>query len=267
MCGRSAGGWSLAATLLVARERWRMTISETSSKARSKSAAVRRKQAVKPKVETETKAAGGGQARAVKCMLTKIEEKMSGNQMKATLGDYFPNDGLGFNYSGMPFYDAWNLATFAALYGHAMATITVNTVDPAAYPDEVAYLPDGYRKLHHRDHEFRARDAAGVPLRGAVSDRCESDGVQSRDQLSGGGVDAGGAYVSERPRRSGSRSGAISTRAGRRWISAARWVSRRRNAVIWWASAIRPRRGSRKCAARKGSASRAWCCLRSISSV
>ncbi len=53
---------------------------------------------------------------------------------------YFPNDGLGFNYSGMPFYDAWNLAAFAAAYGHAMATITVNTVDPADYPDEVAYL-------------------------------------------------------------------------------------------------------------------------------
>ena len=27
---------------------------------------------------------------------------------------YFPNDGLGTSYSGMPFYDAWNLATFAA---------------------------------------------------------------------------------------------------------------------------------------------------------
>ncbi len=66
-----------------------MAISETSSKARSKGAAARGKRAVKAKVETETKAAGGGgQARAVKCMLTKIEEKMSGNQMKATLGDY-----------------------------------------------------------------------------------------------------------------------------------------------------------------------------------
>ena len=53
---------------------------------------------------------------------------------------YFPNDGLGFSYSGMPFYDAWNLATFVAAYGHAMATITVNTADPAAYPDEAAYL-------------------------------------------------------------------------------------------------------------------------------
>ena len=44
---------------------------------------------MKPKAGTETKAAGGGgQAQAVKCMLTKIEEKMTGNQMKATLGDY-----------------------------------------------------------------------------------------------------------------------------------------------------------------------------------
>jgi hypothetical protein len=54
---------------------------------------------------------------------------------------YFPNDGLGINFSGMPFYDAWNRATFAAQYGHSLATITQNTVDPAAYPDEVAYLP------------------------------------------------------------------------------------------------------------------------------
>lgn len=54
---------------------------------------------------------------------------------------YFPNDGLGFNYSGMPFYDAWNRAAFEAQYGHPMATITGNTVDPTAYPDEVEYLP------------------------------------------------------------------------------------------------------------------------------
>jgi hypothetical protein len=41
----------------------------------------------------------------------------------------------------MPFYDAWNQSTFAAAYGHAMATITTNTVSPSAYPDETAYLP------------------------------------------------------------------------------------------------------------------------------
>ena len=70
---------------------------------------------------------------------------------------YFPNDGLGTNFSGMPFYDAWNLATFAALYGHPLATITVNTVDPAAYPDEVGVSADRHRQLHRGDHEFRAR--------------------------------------------------------------------------------------------------------------
>ena len=54
---------------------------------------------------------------------------------------YFPNDGLGTRFSGMPFYDAWNTANFLSLYGHAMAVITTNTVSPASYPDEVAYLP------------------------------------------------------------------------------------------------------------------------------
>lgn len=54
---------------------------------------------------------------------------------------YFNSDGLGFNYSGMPFYDAWNRSNFEAIYGHPMATITTHTVDPADYPDEVEYLP------------------------------------------------------------------------------------------------------------------------------
>ena len=55
---------------------------------------------------------------------------------------YFPNDGLGTNFSGMPFYDAWNLATFAAQYGRPLATITAKyCFAPTAYPDEVAYLP------------------------------------------------------------------------------------------------------------------------------
>ena len=130
-----------AATLLVARERWRMAKRDEQQdavKARSGAS----KPGVKSKGETGTKTdRAGGQAQAVKSMLTEIETKMTGDQMKATLGDYFPNDELGTNFSGMPFYDAWNLATFAALYGHPLATITVNTVDPAAYPDEAAYLP------------------------------------------------------------------------------------------------------------------------------
>jgi hypothetical protein len=54
---------------------------------------------------------------------------------------YFPNDGAGTNFSGMPFYDVWNQSQFQAQFGHAMAIITTNTVNPASYPDEVAYLP------------------------------------------------------------------------------------------------------------------------------
>ena len=54
---------------------------------------------------------------------------------------YFNNDGLGTNYSGMPYYDAWNQSEFEAQYGHSMAVITQHTVDSANYPDEVAYLP------------------------------------------------------------------------------------------------------------------------------
>jgi hypothetical protein len=54
---------------------------------------------------------------------------------------YFPNDGMGTSFSGMPFYDAWNRGQFQAQYGHPLAVITTNTVDPASYPDEVAYLP------------------------------------------------------------------------------------------------------------------------------
>jgi hypothetical protein len=81
-----------------------------------------------------------GQAQVVKKMLTRLEAKMDSDRMKATMGDYFPNDGLGTNFSGMPFYDAGNLATFETQYGHPLAAITQNTVDPAAYPDEVAYL-------------------------------------------------------------------------------------------------------------------------------
>jgi hypothetical protein len=55
---------------------------------------------------------------------------------------YYPNNGLGVDFSGMPFYDAWNQSAFLAEYGHAMAVITTSTVNPADYPDEAAYLPN-----------------------------------------------------------------------------------------------------------------------------
>jgi hypothetical protein len=59
---------------------------------------------------------------------------------------YFPTNGLPaggglLSYGGMPFYDAWTQSQFLAAYGTAMATITTNTVNPASYPNEVAFLP------------------------------------------------------------------------------------------------------------------------------
>jgi hypothetical protein len=65
-----------------------MAISKTSSKAQSKGAAAGSKPTAKSKGETVKMADAGGQAQAVKHMLTKIETKMKGDQMKATLGDY-----------------------------------------------------------------------------------------------------------------------------------------------------------------------------------
>jgi hypothetical protein len=49
---------------------------------------------------------------------------------------YFPDDG-----SGMPFYDAYTTATFLAQFGHPMAVITSNAVDPLTVPQEAAFLP------------------------------------------------------------------------------------------------------------------------------
>jgi hypothetical protein len=54
---------------------------------------------------------------------------------------YFPTDGAGHAYSGMPFYDAWTQSQFLAAFGTAMATITTNTGSPASYPNEVVFLP------------------------------------------------------------------------------------------------------------------------------
>ncbi|MBV9268302.1 MAG: hypothetical protein JO061_19190, partial [Acidobacteriaceae bacterium] len=49
---------------------------------------------------------------------------------------YFPKQSV-----GMPFYDAYTQAQFQAQYGRAMQVITDNTVDPATYSDESAFLP------------------------------------------------------------------------------------------------------------------------------
>lgn len=53
---------------------------------------------------------------------------------------YFPHDGLGLNYSGMPFYDPWTKSQFQTLFGRPLPEFTTNTADPEDYPDEVQFL-------------------------------------------------------------------------------------------------------------------------------
>ena len=66
-----------------------MASSKTNSKMQSTDAAARSKPAVTSKIETGTTTArADGQAQAVKHMLTRIETKMTEDQMNATLGDY-----------------------------------------------------------------------------------------------------------------------------------------------------------------------------------
>jgi hypothetical protein len=43
--------------------------------------------------------------------------------------------------SGMPFYDAYTMSAFQTAYGRPLGTITSQNVDPAAFPDECAFLP------------------------------------------------------------------------------------------------------------------------------
>jgi len=53
---------------------------------------------------------------------------------------YFPSDGLGRTYSGMPFYDPWTKSTFEALHGRPLTIFANNSADPSAHPDDVAFL-------------------------------------------------------------------------------------------------------------------------------
>jgi hypothetical protein len=54
---------------------------------------------------------------------------------------YYPWNAGGEPAVSMPFYDAYTQQQFQTQYGVAMQTITDNNVDPAAYPNEVAFLP------------------------------------------------------------------------------------------------------------------------------
>ena len=97
----------------------------------------------------------------------------------------------------MPFYDAWTQAQFLAALRARDGDDHDQYVDPASYPDEVAFLPAVIGNFTDAMMTFVRATHADVPVRSAVSDGCESDGVQSGDQLSGGVVDAVGADVSE----------------------------------------------------------------------
>ena len=178
---------------------------------------------------------------------------------------YFPNDGLGADYSGMPFYDAWNLAKFAAAYGRAMATITVNTVDPAAYPDEAAFLPATIGNFTAAIMSFvRATQPAcrfEVLYPTDVNQTAFNRAINFPAQAWTPAV-----LTCLKTEAFGFTFGRNLDRVWLRSFSAMRWVSRRRSGVIWWVWGIRPRLGSKKLGRRRGSASKVWCCLRSISS-
>lgn len=90
---------------------------------------------------------------------------------------YFPKGG-----SGMPFYDAYTLATFASTYSHSMAVITSNTVEPSLYPEEVAFLPQlignfttavmNHVRATHADCRFEVLyppDVNHYPFTGAIN--------------------------------------------------------------------------------------------------
>lgn len=53
---------------------------------------------------------------------------------------YFPSDGLGTNFSGMPFYDAWTQGQFHSLYGRPLPQFPTNTANPSAFIEECSFL-------------------------------------------------------------------------------------------------------------------------------
>ena len=54
---------------------------------------------------------------------------------------YFPAGLDGGGTTGMTFYDQYTKDSFAAAYGHPMGAIMSDFDDPAAFPDEVEFLP------------------------------------------------------------------------------------------------------------------------------
>jgi len=54
---------------------------------------------------------------------------------------YFPNDGLGTTFSGMPFYDAYTTSAFSATFSRPMHVFVDSNESPASFPDEAHFLP------------------------------------------------------------------------------------------------------------------------------
>jgi len=98
----------------------------------------------KPKPKPKLDVLPQKQAAVIKKILESLEKKLTGDQMKASLGDYIRLVQLQKELdeeSPREIKVTWNQSVFTSLYGHALATIAQNDVNPADYPDEVAYLP------------------------------------------------------------------------------------------------------------------------------
>lgn len=53
---------------------------------------------------------------------------------------YFPNDGLGHNFSGMPFYDSYTTGQYQSQFGAALPAYTTNSGDPTSNAQQTSFL-------------------------------------------------------------------------------------------------------------------------------
>ena len=159
---------------------------------------------------------------------------------------YFPNDGDGHPFSGMPFYDAWDQAQFLAEFGRAMTVFTTNTVNPASYPDEVAYLQATLGNFTNAIMTFVRATYSTCRFEVLYPTDVNQTAFNQAINYPPSCVDSRGADVPE-DRELRIHAGAQSRpERSRPSTSELRWDSPPRSAVTWSASAIRPPRGSKK---------------------